>query len=375
MVSKLTVRLIAAASSLALLANGNPKPSHADEGASDDSGLGRIVSVAGDPKAFQVAAIDSPIVGSTDIVRREARGIFEENIRELELRDDVFFNETVETGEDSALRITLLDNTSLTLGPSSRVVLDEFVYDPASQQGRLVMRLVSGVFRFTSGLMPKSSYSIGTPAGDIGIRGTVLDLWLFCTGDQESDADIDGLGRLCRLTIDVEEGSGVVNPGPTETPFDEGQRVEVGFDPDDINVGPIPANAPILEQVRVMRQLVLQAAFGLIEEQLPGQSISNADDDQLSAAVTNLLNRNPALAQPLTDAVANLAPGRVATVGTSVVTFDPNLADTVAETITNAATERQVLGLSTTTTTTQLDPSNFTSDETPPPYNPGDQAQ
>jgi hypothetical protein len=32
-----------------------------------------------------------------------------------------------------------------------------------------------GVFRFVSGNLPSSSYNIGTPAGTIGVRGTIID--------------------------------------------------------------------------------------------------------------------------------------------------------------------------------------------------------
>jgi hypothetical protein len=62
------------------------------------------------------------------------------------------------------------------MGPSASLVLDKAVYDPEKRTGEITVRAVSGAFRFISGSSPVGSYSINTPAGTVGIRGTWIDM-------------------------------------------------------------------------------------------------------------------------------------------------------------------------------------------------------
>jgi FecR protein len=123
-----------------------------------------------------LAAIDDQItIGNTRVVVRTVIGSFEGDIRTLALEDDVYHNELIETEEESATKMIFLDETTLTLGPESSVVLDSFVFDPDPSKASLVMRATKGIFRFASGKLPKNAYRLHTPAATIGIRGTVLD--------------------------------------------------------------------------------------------------------------------------------------------------------------------------------------------------------
>ncbi len=124
--------------------------------------------------AFQAAAEVEPQIGLTSIIVKRVEGTTAAQKRLLILRDDVFQNEVLETGVGSASRIEFLDNTQVSVGPNSRLVLDRFVYDPSPDKGAFVMQLTEGVFRFVSGDMPSSVYSIQTPTVTIGVRGTVL---------------------------------------------------------------------------------------------------------------------------------------------------------------------------------------------------------
>jgi hypothetical protein len=103
-------------------------------------------------------------------------GTFEGDLRVLALEDDVYHNELIETEAESATKLIFLDETTLTLGPQSSVVLDRFVFDPDPSKASLVMTATKGIFRFASGKLPKNAYRLHTPAATIGIRGTVLEL-------------------------------------------------------------------------------------------------------------------------------------------------------------------------------------------------------
>ena len=90
--------------------------------------------------------------------------------------DQVFHNEIVRTGVESTAKLVFLDSTALAVGPISRVVLDRFVYDPTPTSQSMAVNLGKGIFRFTTGGLDKSAYSITTPMAAIGVRGTVLDI-------------------------------------------------------------------------------------------------------------------------------------------------------------------------------------------------------
>jgi hypothetical protein len=133
-----------------------------------------VAALAG--RAAPAAISDQITIGNTRVVVRTVIGNFEGEIRTLALEDDVYHNELITTEKDSATKLTSLDETTLTLGPDSSVVLDRFVYDPDPSRASFVMTATQGIFRFASGKLPKNAYRLHTPAATIGIRGTVLDL-------------------------------------------------------------------------------------------------------------------------------------------------------------------------------------------------------
>ena len=88
----------------------------------------------------------------------------------------VFRNETIRTAAASSARLVFLDQTNLSVGPSSSVVLNQFVYTGGSAAQAVGVNLVRGAFRFTTGASDKNAYRINTPVATIGVRGTVLDI-------------------------------------------------------------------------------------------------------------------------------------------------------------------------------------------------------
>ena len=63
-----------------------------------------------------------------------------------------------------------LDESNLTVGPSSQVRLDKFVYDPNKGAGAVVIEGARGAFRFSTGGQNKGDVKIKTPSGTLGIR-------------------------------------------------------------------------------------------------------------------------------------------------------------------------------------------------------------
>jgi hypothetical protein len=79
------------------------------------------------------------------------------------------------TGADGAIGITFADNTTLSLGPSSDMVVERFAYDPPANDYGFAARIARGTALFVSGQIAKyapQSVAVTTPTGSIGIRGT-----------------------------------------------------------------------------------------------------------------------------------------------------------------------------------------------------------
>jgi hypothetical protein len=89
----------------------------------------------------------------------------------------VFETDSLRTGADGRLGITLKDDTRVSLGPNSEVRVDKFVYAPADGQLGLMLYFARGVVAYVSGRIAKlspDSIRLVTPAAIVGVRGTTL---------------------------------------------------------------------------------------------------------------------------------------------------------------------------------------------------------
>ena len=71
--------------------------------------------------------------------------------------------------------ITFADNTQVQVNENSRLVIDDFVYDPKKGSGQLALNMASGTVRYASGAIAKnnpSKVAINTPTATIAVRGT-----------------------------------------------------------------------------------------------------------------------------------------------------------------------------------------------------------
>ena len=125
--------------------------------------------------AASVHAQNAPRIGSAAITVNAVSGSLGTTRRDLKRGDGVFKDEMIATGEESRAQILFADETALTIGPKSEIVLDKFAYDPDKKTGEVSLRAVTGAFRFVSGSAQKDAYKIITPAGSIGIRGTIIE--------------------------------------------------------------------------------------------------------------------------------------------------------------------------------------------------------
>ncbi|HEY7290961.1 MAG TPA: FecR domain-containing protein [Vicinamibacterales bacterium] len=91
----------------------------------------------------------------------------------------IYESDSLRTGGDGRVGVTLNDDTRISLGPNSEVRLDKFAYSPAESQLALVLRMVRGAAAYVSGRIAKlapDSIRLETPAAIVGVRGTTVAL-------------------------------------------------------------------------------------------------------------------------------------------------------------------------------------------------------
>ena len=86
------------------------------------------------------------------------------------------------TGEVMAVKkvftpvgVTFKDNTTISVGPDTKLAVDEFVFAPEQERYGMKTRMLQGTMYYVSGTIAKlapESVSVTTPVGTIGIRGT-----------------------------------------------------------------------------------------------------------------------------------------------------------------------------------------------------------
>ena len=86
----------------------------------------------------------------------------------------VEMNDTIVTARARA-ELTFEDATKVRITEQSKLIIDEFVYDPKSGTGKLAMKVALGTARYASGQIAKNSpqqVAVKTPTASIAVRGT-----------------------------------------------------------------------------------------------------------------------------------------------------------------------------------------------------------
>jgi hypothetical protein len=93
----------------------------------------------------------------------------------LHVGDAVFKSDVIETGDHSSVGIAFVDGTALDLVASTRMALNEYIYDVPGAPNNALFTLVEGTFAFVAGKVAHTGngMQIATPVATMGIRGTV----------------------------------------------------------------------------------------------------------------------------------------------------------------------------------------------------------
>ena len=132
--------------------------------------VGLIISFSASSAAEKVD-IEKQLIGIVGAVT----GVVKTETRELKTGDKIYLNETILAAADSGTQILLLDQSTFTIGSDSEVVMDTFIYDPATNDGKIVASVKQGSLKVISGLISKKnpdSLTVEVPEGTLGSRGT-----------------------------------------------------------------------------------------------------------------------------------------------------------------------------------------------------------
>ena len=127
-----------------------------------------LLILAGWANALEIGAI-SELRGNGEVVRQ---GSTDKLLAEMAL--DIFSHDDVRTG-NGRIAIQFLDSSVVRLTEHSKIVVDEYIYDPDPNKSKLALNMASGTARFITGRLAgiqKENIFIRTPSATIGIRGT-----------------------------------------------------------------------------------------------------------------------------------------------------------------------------------------------------------
>jgi hypothetical protein len=95
--------------------------------------------------------------------------------RTLVVGADIAMGDRVVTGSTGQVQIVFTDQTHLVVGPGSSLVIASYLLRGGGSARRFAIDALGGTFRFVTGQSDHSAYTISTPTGTIGVRGTAFD--------------------------------------------------------------------------------------------------------------------------------------------------------------------------------------------------------
>lgn len=93
----------------------------------------------------------------------------------IHIGDRICQNDVIRTGAESSVGIIFEDNTILSMGPKSEIVIDEYVFAPEKGGLSMITRMMKGTASYLSGIighLSPESVKFQTPDATIAIRGT-----------------------------------------------------------------------------------------------------------------------------------------------------------------------------------------------------------
>jgi hypothetical protein len=164
-----TTNAAAASSGLTQLAQAQTEPSQpaAPATTAPDPATPDATAPAADAQAPEepIGNVAS-VVGSASVIRND-------KTTPLKIKDDIYLNDVVQTAANSALGITFIDATTFNLKASTKITIDNFVYEDGGKSNAAIFDVARGTAAFVAASVAKTGdMKITTPTATLGIRGT-----------------------------------------------------------------------------------------------------------------------------------------------------------------------------------------------------------
>jgi hypothetical protein len=181
------------------------------------SRLGTLTIIAA-LAALSPVLLDSSVaqtVGTAGAVNPQAQV----GARMLQVGSSIIFQERISTSASGSTQVMFVDKTTLSVGPNSNILIDEFVYNPNAGSGRMTVTLTKGAMRMVGGNVSHTEgATIKTPLATIGVRGGVATVKHEARGGTQA---INHFGTLMVTACQRPPGSNAQPPrtctGASET--------------------------------------------------------------------------------------------------------------------------------------------------------------
>ena len=220
---------------------------------------------------------------------------------------DIFQYDTVKTGKGK-VAIGFIDDTRVDVTQHSKLIIDEFVYDPNTKTGSLSLKAALGTVRYASGQIAKTSptsVQIKTPTATIGVRGTDFTMTVDEIGSSTiillPSCDTNGNCFVGEISVESDAGMVILNQAFQATVVDtSGSRplkpVILDLDENLIN------NLLIISKPREIVEAIATVELNKVAtaldidflkfDELEKDYLAEIEDDAVSLLDTDFLDQN-----------------------------------------------------------------------------------
>ena len=156
-------------------------------------------------------------IGNVDQV--EGNGVIDRNKTDITIEQELSIEQydTVKTG-NGKVGILFVDDTRVDVTQHSKLIIDEFVYDPNTKKGKLNLSAKLGTIKYASGQIAKTSrqdIKITTPTATIGVRGTDFSMTIDELGGSTiillPSCDVKGNCLVGEISVESAAGQVILN--------------------------------------------------------------------------------------------------------------------------------------------------------------------
>ena len=168
-----------------------------------------------------ILPLKSSLASIGEVTQLEGNGVIDRKDGEkgivVEKELDVFSYDTIKTG-NGKVGIEFIDATRVDVTQHSKLIIDEFVYDPNTKTGKLSLKASLGTVRYASGQIAKNSATnvkITTPTATIGVRGTDFTMTIDEIGSSTiillPSCDTNGNCFVGEISVESDAGQVILN--------------------------------------------------------------------------------------------------------------------------------------------------------------------